>query len=512
MSVIGRHSPRPPDLGRWSTPGFLQRKFKKPVVEFDKFDVTFSTSADLPGDTNFEKRNGIYNFLRVVEAIDKDEQVYDVIKRMRIGPNKFNRQVVMECVSAEKAKKVYSALMFLSASPNQPHGYSITHLDANYFKEDQIPVFISHVRSSIDVEKYLIDGFLINYGEVLSHKPMKDNKGVETFEHLFMMWEKDLRANPPPNFFWLGRNKLKVRFKGQVETCWICDAEGHKAFQCPHKLKRNAPATEFPCTVCGQPGHKAAECQEYRRKHLEQYMRDFPNMMSQIQSSPLAQYCRANPVTSSGSQLPSNSSEIPTSGLPIQDVPITAEPSQSGMVDDVVMDISRAIIGEVVESVVGKESADTNVNGKESADTNVNISDEDGAGRVTMEENDQHDDAGKVNANSGDNGVEEVVLMEQEGGHDGVVRVIMEEEEEDHGPSSKRLRMNGLGHDGDEFVGLGTDKNDCSIVDLSVSLESEDFGSASSGLNMVPPDVHDDGKPPVEPPDGSGCDSDSDVE
>ena len=34
--------------GSWATPGFLTRKFRKNPKEFDKFDVTFSTSEEIP--------------------------------------------------------------------------------------------------------------------------------------------------------------------------------------------------------------------------------------------------------------------------------------------------------------------------------------------------------------------------------------------------------------------------------------------------------------------------------
>ena len=128
---------RPPDshLGQWSTPGFLQRSFRKPVHEFKKFDVTFSTSDDLPGNNLHEKRNAVYNFLRSINAIHKDEEVKDVIKRMKLGFNKFKEQVVIECVSEEKADQVYRPLCNVPATPRNG-ALRVTHVDANYFKDD----------------------------------------------------------------------------------------------------------------------------------------------------------------------------------------------------------------------------------------------------------------------------------------------------------------------------------------------------------------------------------------
>ena len=85
-------------------------------------------------------------------------------------------------------------------------------------------MYVSWVRSSIDIQKYIIDDFLCKYGEVKSHQTTIDKEGVETFVHVFWMWERDIIANPPPSFFWMGREKLRVRYRNQVPTCWRCDA------------------------------------------------------------------------------------------------------------------------------------------------------------------------------------------------------------------------------------------------------------------------------------------------
>ena len=249
--------------GSWSAPGFLTRRFKRSPPEFEKFDVTFSTSRDLIGDTLINKREGVYEFLYQIGSIGPDEAVTDVIRRMKIGSNKLNGQVVMECVSAEKAEQVHNGLYSQPALPRDGLKYGVTHCDANYMKDDKVPVFISWVRSTIDIKKYLIDGFLGDYGEVLSHRPLLDSKGVETFEHMFMMYQKDLQDNPPPNFFWLGRNKLKVRYKGQTQTCWICNDENHKAFECPRRRKRDPP---LPCIVCNSSDHQVDKCTKYSQK------------------------------------------------------------------------------------------------------------------------------------------------------------------------------------------------------------------------------------------------------
>ena len=42
-------------------------------------------------------------------------------------------------------------------------------------------------------------------------------------------------------------------------TCFICEQEGHKAYQCPHKKKKIFPGR---CNHCHQLGHKAKDCWE----------------------------------------------------------------------------------------------------------------------------------------------------------------------------------------------------------------------------------------------------------
>ena len=73
---------------------------------------------------------------------------------------------------------------------------------------EQVPVYISWVRSIMDVQKYLIDDFLSKYGKVYSHNPVIEEEGVETFVHMFWMREMELRDNPPPNQYWIGKEKL----------------------------------------------------------------------------------------------------------------------------------------------------------------------------------------------------------------------------------------------------------------------------------------------------------------
>ena len=94
------------------------------------------------------------------------------------------------------------------------------------------------VHPSINVQESLVDNFLSKYGEVLSTKAVVDQRGIETFEYVFMMYEEDLQNHPPPNYLWMGKTKLRVKYKGQPPACFICDEPDHVANQCPKKKKR----------------------------------------------------------------------------------------------------------------------------------------------------------------------------------------------------------------------------------------------------------------------------------
>ena len=58
---------------------------------------------------------------------------------------------------------------------------------------------------------------------------------METFVHIFWMKKKDLIEIPvfiPPSFYWLGRDKLRFRYKGQIPTCWRCNSPDHLMKDC----------------------------------------------------------------------------------------------------------------------------------------------------------------------------------------------------------------------------------------------------------------------------------------
>ena len=219
----------------WNSPGFLNRKWKQRIKQDRDRDITFSTSKEIPGENMEEKRQFIYDWLRRLGCFDKYENVNDIIKAMKIGPNKMKEQVLIECQRDGQSEEIYQKMMMIPARPQEDPRIGITHIDNWTWKRKDIPVYITWVRSSIDIQKYLIDGFLANYGQVTRHEPVLDKEGVETFEHVFIMKEDEIRSNPPPNFLWLGRDKLRVRYPGQVKTCWVCDDEGHYAGDCPYK-------------------------------------------------------------------------------------------------------------------------------------------------------------------------------------------------------------------------------------------------------------------------------------
>ena len=63
------------------------------------------------------------------------------------------------------------------------------------------------------------------------------------------MRERDLLDHPPPNYVWMGRTKLRVKFKGQTATCYICDCPEHVASECPRKQINNKKYVDSPVFI-----------------------------------------------------------------------------------------------------------------------------------------------------------------------------------------------------------------------------------------------------------------------
>ena len=85
--------------------------------------------------------------MRKIGAIKAEENVKDVVKRMKIGFNKFKDQVIIECVDAKRAEQVYLPLLDVPAAPAVDNGlgYRVTHVDAYYFREDKAKIKVIYV-------------------------------------------------------------------------------------------------------------------------------------------------------------------------------------------------------------------------------------------------------------------------------------------------------------------------------------------------------------------------------
>ena len=222
----------------WENTEQLHQTIRTAVNEDRRRDISFSLGKDIPGKTLPEKRQWIYAFLRHHKCFEEYGKISDVIKRMKLSTNKLKDQVVIECVRDGQPDEMYNKLCMIPARTEADPRYGISNLEVYANRPHETQVYISWVCASIDIEKHLVNGFLSNYRQVNRHFPMKDSEGVETFEHCFMMKACDLMKNPPPNFVWLGKKKLRVRYRGQVATCFICDSPDHLVHDCPKKKKR----------------------------------------------------------------------------------------------------------------------------------------------------------------------------------------------------------------------------------------------------------------------------------
>ena len=231
--IASVHDPGNESRAWSSTFGRVNERLRTPIYENRKKDVCLSTSREIPGQYMADKRRWVYKFLDYYKCFEGYNNYSDLIKAMKISGNKFNNQIVLVCHNEDQCEQIVLKLKDVPGPVGNVAG--LTQLFCPRWQQETISVYISWVRSTIDVQKYLIDGFLSNYGTVKSHRPIVDDRGIETFEYVFVMPMKDVRDNPPPAFFWLGRQKLRVKYRGQVMTCYACDEEGHVAGQCPKK-------------------------------------------------------------------------------------------------------------------------------------------------------------------------------------------------------------------------------------------------------------------------------------
>ena len=232
MSQPNMNGGIPPDkvLTAWRSDGYITNRIKQPYIS-RKRDFTFSTYMEIPGKFGDEKRQWVLDFLAQHGCFKEvNDDPAQIIKAMRISSNTRKEQVLIECKTEEQVAGLAEALK------NIPGPF---HMWCPAMMPVLVPVYISWVRSSVEIQKHLIDNFLSKYGRVHSHRPMVDKRGIETFEHCFMMNEEDLLNNPPPNFVWMGRSKLRVKFRGQKATCYICDCPDHVAGDCPNKKQKN---------------------------------------------------------------------------------------------------------------------------------------------------------------------------------------------------------------------------------------------------------------------------------
>ena len=149
-----------------------------------------------------EKRDWVYTFLLqhgCFEDFDNDPSM--VIKRMKISSNVLKEQVVIECHKYQQVNIFAKKLIEIP---------SLFTMSFPGLIPPEIKVYISWVRSNSSVIDHLLFNFLYDYGKVLNHWPVKDSKGIETFEHCFVMLEEDILNNPPPGHVWMGRKKLRV--------------------------------------------------------------------------------------------------------------------------------------------------------------------------------------------------------------------------------------------------------------------------------------------------------------
>ena len=108
------------------------------------------------------------------------------------------------------------------------------------FESDKVTVAVHWVPIPfpIDTLKQYLE---TRHGSVLRHVSKVDKMGLEMGIHHFEMRKDDLNENPIESYIYISGQEFLIRYKGQIETCHICNKPGHKGVECDEKFDKQWP-------------------------------------------------------------------------------------------------------------------------------------------------------------------------------------------------------------------------------------------------------------------------------
>ena len=151
----------------------------------------------------------------------------DEIKMLKITKSVHNGQVFVTCakpgVCDEWVKKLNS---MDGTSIQKCHSYS----------DKEVTVRFSFIHPSVNIQKDIVEKFLIKYGPVKEWSALKDKKyGIPNGSYVFIMQEEDLAKKPLPEYIFLNHVQCFISYRTQVVICHNCGNPGHIAVDCPRK-------------------------------------------------------------------------------------------------------------------------------------------------------------------------------------------------------------------------------------------------------------------------------------
>ena len=110
------------------------------------------------------------------------------------------------------------------------------------FESDKITVAIHWVLVPFPIDR-LKNYLETKHGSVSKYFAKLDKMGFATGVHYFEMRQDELNDNPIGSYIYIGGEEFLVKYKGQIETCHICNKPGHKGADCNEKFDKTMAKT-----------------------------------------------------------------------------------------------------------------------------------------------------------------------------------------------------------------------------------------------------------------------------
>ena len=119
------------------------------------------------------------------------------------------------------------------------------------FESDKITVAIHWVPVPFPIDR-LKNYLETKHGSVSKYFAKLDKMGFATGVHYFEMRQDEINDNPIGSYIYIGGEEFLVKYKGQIETCHICNKPGHKGADCNEKFDKQWPKLSESTDNCSK--------------------------------------------------------------------------------------------------------------------------------------------------------------------------------------------------------------------------------------------------------------------